>query len=358
MNRRKFLGVCAAGAVGSLVAGNRLASAQESVTSDVIDKLLSEFDVPGISYAVMRGGTVVESGAQGVASLKTGALVDEASVFEAASLTKPLFAQVVLHLAQEGKLDLDRPLVEYRANERGARKEEFFKQITPRHVLSHTTGMLNWQYNDRPISNRFEPGTRFGYSGMAYVMVQQIVEEITGESFEDRVQRMVFDPLEMQSASAVWRDDFQERLVHGHTPHGRPAQHRQPTSNAASSLVCTPRDYLKFVDAVTAPPQGYPLALTSKTLDEMLTPVIDAAEDIAWGLGWGIQRTEPNHTYWHWGNNGNRYHAFVVWNRVARDGVIVMCNSGNGLKMCRELVPRLMAGDYPAFRWNMVVPQR
>lgn len=350
MNRREFLGVCALGAAGAVFA-------QETVTGDGLEALRLEFDVPGVSYAVMRGGVIVESQAQGIASRDSGVSVTDQSVFEAASLTKPLFAQVALSLAQEGLLLLDKPLVEYKANPRGARKEEFFKQITPRHVLSHSTGMLNWQYNDRPISNRFEPGTEFGYSGMAFVMLQEIVEEITGESFEDRVQRMAFEPLDMESASVVWREDYAERLVHGHTTNGKVVLHQQPEGNAASSLVCTPGDYLKFVDALVNPPIDYPLALKDEALDAMLKPTTPATDGIAWGLGWGIQWTEPTHTYWHWGNNGNAYHSFVVWNRVTRDGVIVMCNSGHGLKLCRALVPQLMPGDYPAFRWNMVVGQ-
>ena len=102
MNRRKFMGICATSTLLGLIGKNDVAWGQNAPSHADINELLSEFEVPGISYAMMRGGTIVHSDAQGLASLKTGAPVTATSVFEAASLTKALFAQVALQLAQEG----------------------------------------------------------------------------------------------------------------------------------------------------------------------------------------------------------------------------------------------------------------
>jgi CubicO group peptidase (beta-lactamase class C family) len=319
-----------------------------------IADLMERHQVPGISLAVLNDAKIERHGSYGVASLDTGMPVDGQTVFEAASLTKPLLAQTVLKLWEDGAIDLNRPIVEYRDPDRESADPKRFGLITATHVLTHSTGLPNWHFGKKPVKVRFDPGTQFSYSGMAFVMLQRVVEQITSLPFEQYLSANLFDPLQMESASLVWRDDYDSRLAHGHSLNGKASRQSMDEANAASSLVCNANDYAKYLQVLIDPDANFPLALKPETLDRMLHPKRSVRDGIAWGLGWGIQQTPGGDSYWHWGNNSNRYHAFVVWSRNDRNGAVVMTNSGNGLQMCRELIPGLMGGVHPAFDWRMV----
>ena len=354
LSRRDFIQLSTVLAVAGV---HRLSSAETSNLDTLVLEAMERNVVPGLSLATIRDGAIAYQGSYGLANAETDLPVTDSTAFEAASLTKPLLALVAMRLVQDGLLDLDRPLVKYREPKGEFRRPKWMKQITARHVLSHSTGFPNWHSSSRPVPQRHVPGEAFGYSGMAYVMLQRVVEEIVGVPFEAYVAQNLFKPLAMESASLVWRDDYDTRLAHGHLPTGKPSCGKMTQSNAASSLVCDASDYARIITQLMNNPVGNPLSLSENSLDTMLIPHKAAATNVAWGLGWGIQQGSTGDTYFHWGNNGNRYHAFVVWSRSSRDGVVIMTNSGNGLKLCADLVPQLMPADHTAFTWGMVVPQ-
>ena len=117
-----------------------------------------------------------------------------ATIFEAASLSKPVFAYMVLRLADRGEFDLDRPLYEMLEYPRIAHDERY-KRITARIVLSHGTGLPNW--GGEKLTLRFDPGTQYGYSGEGFVFLQKTVERVTGRSLDELARREVFEPLGM-----------------------------------------------------------------------------------------------------------------------------------------------------------------
>jgi hypothetical protein len=77
-------------------------------------------------------------------------------------------------------------------------------------------------------------------------------------------------------------------------------------------------------------------------------------DELSWGLGWGLARVDGEDTFWHWGNNGP-YQAFIVGSRRRRWATVIFTNSANGLKLCREVVTRLLRVEHPAFRWSSVL---
>lgn len=302
MNRRTFL-TYAGATVAATYAPTSAAVAPTALDAQ-LDTLMAEYEVPGLSLATVKDGKVDRFTTRGIANTATGNPVTPATVFEAASLTKPMLAQAALKLSEEGHLDLDRPLVEYHQPNFECRKPERLLVMTATHVLSHTTGFPNWPAPGKPVTIRFDPGTRFSYSGMGYVVLQRVIEHITETPFETYLQENLFDPLNMESASLVWREDYEDRLAHGHSPKGEPSRGAMPQAIAASSLICTAEDYAKFIASTMNPATTGPLHLKPDTLDMMLRPKSEAAPNIAWCLGWGIQETEPHPSYWHWGNNG------------------------------------------------------
>src|SRR5215471_4940680 len=156
--------------------------------------------VPGLSIALFRDRRRYWVHSFGVRDAKSGQPVTEETIFEAASLSKPVFAYGVLKLVDRGKLDLDIPLSRYMPQlyVEGDRRID---KITARIVLSHRTGFPNWRGAGHPLEIYFTPGERFSYSGEGFVYLQKVVEAITGKPLNEYMSEAVFRPLGMASSS-------------------------------------------------------------------------------------------------------------------------------------------------------------
>ena len=168
---------------------------------DSIPEIMKAADVPGLQIAVLESGEIVATRAFGTTSTESGAPVTDATVFEAASLSKPVFAYAVLRMADRGEWDLDQPLWEILEYERLAHDERA-RQITSRQVLTHTTGLPNW--GGTPLQFNSDPGERWNYSGEGFVYLQRAVEKQTGLTLEEIGTREVFEPLGMNSTHYAW----------------------------------------------------------------------------------------------------------------------------------------------------------
>src|SRR5262249_26786218 len=140
--------------------------------------------------------------------------VDDNTVFEAASLSKPVFAYAVLKLVEQGKIGLDVPLTKYLPKPY-VDGDPRLEKITARIVLSHRTGFPNWR-GPNPLTFHFTPGEAFSYSGEGFVYLQRVVEQIESKPLNDVMAELVFNPLGMTSSSYVWRADFDELTATGH----------------------------------------------------------------------------------------------------------------------------------------------
>jgi CubicO group peptidase (beta-lactamase class C family) len=325
-----------------------------------VPELLREGVVPGLSLALIRGGKTYWVHGFGVRNTNTGELVTRETIFEAASLSKPVFAYGVLKLVEQGKLDLDTPLTKYLPKpyiEGDARLEK----ITARYVLSHRTGFPNWRGDGNPLSIHFTPGERFSYSGEGFVYLQKVVEQITGKALNDYMTEAVFQPLGMTSSSYVWRPDYDARTATGHDSGGQPGEKSKPKeANAAFSLHTTAGDYALLMEALL---NG--TGLNRNTLKEMERPQVavnpectncteripkELSESVFWGLGVGIQLTSQGESLWHWGDNG-RFKCYVVAYPKQKIGVVLFADGENGLAIAGDVVREAIGGEQPALRW-------
>ena len=325
-----------------------------------IPELLKEGTVPGLSLALIRSGKTYWVHGFGVRDTKTGQPVTEETIFEAASLGKPVFAYGVLKLVDQGKLDLDTPLTKYLPKPY-IEADDRLGKITARYVLSHRTGFPNWRGDGNPLTIHFTPGERFSYSGEGFVYLQKVVEQVTGKSLNDYMTEAVFQPLGMKSSSYLWRADYDERTAIEHDAAGQPGEKYKPkAANAAASLHTTAGDYALFLDAVLS---GTGLKRT--TLQEMERPQIavdpectncteqapkELSKTVFWGLGVGIQQTKQGESLWHWGDNG-RFKCFMVAYPKQKIGVVLFANGENGLAIASEVVREAIGGEQPAFHW-------
>jgi CubicO group peptidase (beta-lactamase class C family) len=354
-----------------------------------LPRLLELASVPGLAMAVVDSGRLWIRGF-GQAVEETRQSVSEQTVFEAASLGKPVFAYAVLRLADSRLLDLDRPLFDYLPTPEANNPR--MRRVTPRHVLSHTTGLLNWRQQPGPLEPASEPGKIFSYSGEAYFYLQRVVEAVTHKPFARVMREQALDPLGMTETSYVWLPSFESRMAAGYDGQekrldvqaaiGRRTleiaeQWGTPLSdwrydeaaravplinpqwpplplymvpNAATSMLTTVSDYAKFLTRVVAPEGGHGLELSPAGRRAMMTPYVRLNSALWWGLGWGIQRDEHGDVLWHWGAN-NSFRNFVIADPANQRAVVVFTNSENGPRIYERVIVAVTGHDHPAFLW-------
>jgi CubicO group peptidase (beta-lactamase class C family) len=396
MNRRSFLAGTSASAalltpIRSL-ATRRVEAAIHPPGRDLMARLPALMELatlPGLGMAVIGPGRPTWQHYAGVANFNTKDPITPQSLFPGCSLGKPIFACLVLRLAQENQLDLDRPLNAYLKED--ALTGRWGDQVTIRHVLSHTTGLPNWRWEkDQKLIPAFEPGSRFGYSGEGFFHLQRVVEHVTGAGFESLMQDQIFKPLQMHSSTFLWLADAKDRLVAGHRGTD-PFYNRdlpidvfeivqrsgQPLSfwteeeigaalmkkfnrtsapppnefvpNVAFSLLTTVNDYMHFLSALLDPADTIlGLSLATRTL--MWTPVSHINSALSWGLGIGIEKTESASYLWQWGDNGG-WKNFILADPPSRTAIALFTNGSNGQHVNERIVRAITDIDNPAFLW-------
>ena len=166
---------------------------------------MTENKVPGVSIAVIENAKIAWRRALGVKDVASNVPVDADTMFEAASMSKPVFAYVVMKLCETGVMDLDTPLTRY-TSERFLEGDRRLDLITARHVLSHTTGFQNWRSEKEPLAIHFAPGEKYMYSGEGYNYLQTVVTRLLGQPFETYMKARLLGPLGMTSSGYAWTD--------------------------------------------------------------------------------------------------------------------------------------------------------
>ncbi len=319
--------------------------------NEQIPAILKAGRVPGLSIALIEDCQVTWESGFGVRNAGIGSPVTTETVFEAASLTKPLFAYLALLAVDSHLLELDVPLVTYLDREtiemeviqhpldtEGFRRD-WFERITARHVLSHSSGMPHLE-RAVPFPLFFEPGLRFKYSATGYYFLQLVVEKLKGESLERIAESELFRPLSMGRSSLVWLERLKADAADGHDIHSRPQEIRKyQRAHAAASMYTTAGDYARFVAAFLGGK-----GLTEPSKKEMCTPQIPMQGNDFWGLGFGIQRDEAGDALWQWGDYGI-YQNFVIGYPNHGTAVVYLSNSHHGLGIRDVIVQTAMGSE-------------
>jgi CubicO group peptidase (beta-lactamase class C family) len=187
------------------------------------------------------------------------------TIMYGASLTKAVFAYTVMQLVEEGRLDLDRPIAEYLprplpeygnldayGNWGDLAGDERWRKLTARHLLTHSSGFSNfsWDEPDRKLRFRFDPGTRYAYSGEGLILLQFAIEKGLGLDLGAEMQRRVFDRFGMKNTSMMWRPDFARNLADGWKSDGSVEPHDERSRvRAAGSMDTTIADFARFAAA-------------------------------------------------------------------------------------------------------------
>jgi CubicO group peptidase (beta-lactamase class C family) len=316
---------------------------------------MKDLKVPGVSISVIKNSELQWSAAFGVADEARKTPVNNKTMFEACSMSKPVFTYLVLKLVEKGKLDLDKPLCAYLA-EPFVSDGDYAELVTARMILTHTSGMPNWRKGGEerggPLPLYFKPGTKFSYSGEGIYYLQRVVERLTQEPLEAYAKRNLFDPLGLTSSSFVWSETFDPRIATGHDPSAMCIKRsRYAHADAAYTLYTTPEEYAKLLIQIMKLGQVDEFSLSAKMTDEMLTKQVrmDSRDVIdrpgrclglaAYrGLGWVIDVTITGDIVYHSGSNQTGFTCYAQFNRREGSGIVIMTNGKNGSELWGRLI--------------------
>lgn len=317
-----------------------------------IPQLMKKGRVPGLQIALIQDGRVIWHKSYGIKNATTGEPVTDDTIFEAASLTKPLFAYAVMRLAEQGVLDLDAPLVKYASKDQIEKElghpldqpdfhRDWYEKITARHVLSHSSGMAHGE-SGTPYPLSFKPGTAYKYSADGYYLLQLAVERLLGQSLETIIGKYVLDPLGMKDSSMIWREEYERTSASGHGFFGRSeAFRKRQEAHAAATLYTTAGEYARFICAVL---NGE--GLKKATLQQMLAPQIevDKKKGLAWSMGFGLQKDVNGIAIWQWGDY-SIFRNYVIAYPKQKAGIVYLANSAYGLSICPDIVSSSIGGQ-------------
>jgi CubicO group peptidase (beta-lactamase class C family) len=310
----------------------------------------------------------------GIVDKKSYKPLDEQTVFRTASLSKPVFAYLVMKLVDEGVLDVDRPL--YRYLERplyeypdyaDLKGDERYKLLTVRLLLSHQSGFPNWRMmnRDRRLDFKFVPGKMFKYSGEGYKLLQFILKEITGKDVNRLAREKVFLPLGMAHTSFLWEKRFDGNFaVNLRTGLRRHIERTRTIPNAAASLLTNTTDYAKFLLAVIngkgLEPETHKrmlepqVKITSKSLHAPQDTDLKIQETIhlAWSMGWGRFRSSEGDAIFHVGfeEGCDNYAVYFLDRKIGMvlQSVIVELEG-----IAPDVAKELIGDTYSPFSWLM-----
>lgn len=345
---------------------------------------MAHYNVPGVSVAVMDGGEIVWARGWGVADTETGAPVSPETLFQAASISKPVAALAAMGLAEEGLLELDGPvnrhLVSWTLPD-----NEFTADsaVTLRGLLSHTAGLTVWGFPGYPKDRAFAegravasnaevldglgntdsvrvykvPGTSWQYSGGGYTVMEQMLEDVTGLPFDELMRERILAPAGMTRSTyaqplpdARWNE-----AARGHGGDGSEIEgewHNYP-EQAAAGLWTTPEELMILAGHLRGILSGGETdgVVSDEGLRTMLQPHRGDEEGFSdYGLGFGVEGEGREAMFGHGGSNAGFKAQWAVYGERGQ-GAAVMTNGDQGSALAGEILRGLSElYGWPGFR--------
>ena len=351
--------------------GSTITAAEIDAT---VNRAMQAAKVTGIGLTILNDGKVVYLQGYGQRDVSNAKPLTADSIMSAASFTKVAFAYLVMQLVQDGVIELDKPAYQYLSKPLPDYREykdlagdDRWKKITPRMLLSHTSGFPNWRRftPDQKLHINFEPGSRYAYSGEGIALLQLVVESATQKSLEDLMQEKVFKPLNMTRTSMTWHLNYEENHAEGYDENGKSlGPQRRLIADAAGSMKTSPRDFALFLQAVAHGQQ-----LSEDTLNLMLTPQVrikskhqfptlaegianeNDAIELSYALGWGLYTSPYGEAFFKEGHDDG-WRNYCVYFREPKMGVVIMTNSSNGENIYDELLQKLQKNNFTPLQWE------
>ena len=350
-----------------------------------IEALMASAKVTGMAITVFNNNEPVYKKTFGYKRADTKEPLRESTNIYGASLSKVVFAMLVMKLVEEGVIDLDKPLQQYlpkliyeyqplmkwHDNYKDLKNDTLYQKITARMCLDHTTGFANWRWYepDQKLRVNFTPGSKYEYSGEGLVYLQVVIEKMLNKSLEELMQEKIFKPLGMINSSYKWQQRFETDYSFGHDANGKLYQKdKDNDARSASTLETTLDDYTAFTKGVLKN-----LILKPSTTANMFTPQIrirtvqqfgpnSARDTTAWdaiqlgyGLGWGLLQTPYGTGAFKEGHGDGFQHYTIIFPKTGI-GIIIMTNSDNGESIFKYLLENLIGDTFTPWYWENYIP--
>ncbi len=332
-----------------------------------LDDRMRHYKVPGLSVAVIDNFSISWARGYGLREAGTEKRVTPDTLFQAASISKPVAATAALYLVEKGKLSLDEDvnakLTSWKVPENDFTREQ---KVTLRRLMSHSAGLTIHGFpgyaadkpvptvvqilegegpaNTRPVRVDTMPGSKWRYSGGGYTVMQQLMIDVTGKTFPQLMSEVTLSKAGMR-ASAYEQPLPQarrEQASAGHRPNGEKIKgdwHTYPEM-AAAGLWTTPTDLARFAIEIQKSKAGKSnRILSKKMIDELLTP-----QSGDYGLGLGLEGKGAAQRFMHGGSNEG-FRCFMMAYTELGKGIAVMTNSDNGDWIVQEII-RAVAREY------------
>jgi len=350
-----------------------------------IEALMASAKVTGMAITVFNNNEPVYKKTFGYKRADTKEPLRESTNIYGASLSKVVFAMLVMKLVEEGVIDLDKPLQQYlpkpiyeyqplmkwHDNYKDLKNDTLYQKITARMCLDHTTGFANWRWYepDQKLRVNFTPGSKYEYSGEGLVYLQMVIEKMLNKSLEELMQEKIFKPLGMINSSYKWQQRFETDYSFGHDANGKLYQKdKDNDARSASTLETTLDDYTAFTKGVLKN-----LILKPSTTANMFTPQIrirtvqqfgpnSTRDTTAWdaiqlgyGLGWGLIQTRYGTGAFKEGHGDGFQHYTIIFPKTGI-GIIIMANSDNGESIFKYLLENLISDTFTPWYWENYIP--
>ena len=349
-----------------------------------IQCVMNAANVSGLAVSVFNNNQPVYGKTFGLADVQNKIPLAANSEMYACSFAKIVFAYIVMQLIEEKIINLDKPLVEYlpkdltdyqipgwRRGYQDLKGDDRYKKITARMCLTHTTGFPNWRWfeEDKKLKFKFDPGTRYSYSGEGIYLLQFVIEQITGKGYEAIAQERVFKPLAMKGTSMVWQKNFEANICYGHNTKEQPYElMKWKEASCAGSMTTTPEDFTTFFTAFinhkNLTEQSFKAMTTTQVRIKSRSQfgplaTVDSTDNnniqLGYGLGVGVFHTPYGRAFFKEGHDDGWGHYSICYpdKKIA---IVIMTNNDNGESIFKELLAYAIGDVYTPWQWENYIP--
>jgi CubicO group peptidase (beta-lactamase class C family) len=318
---------------------------QELLFTDKIEteRWLKQKHIPALGIGFIKDGKIKQISVFGELQANKPAPIN--TIWNVASMTKPITAIIALTLINAGKWDLDEPIYYY-YTDNDVLNDPRSKLLTTRFILSHQTGFPNWRGNNEngKLSFEFEPGKKHQYSGEGYEYLRKALESKFKKSSDQLAGELIFNPLKMNDTRFTWDDKIDSnKFAKWHNERGELYETlKNTTANAADNLLTTVEDYSKFMVHIL---NG--AGLSDKLYNEMIANQVKINDYKHFGLGWWVDESineNKDFALVHGGDDiGVHTIAFIVPN--SKQALLIFTNTDNGTDAFADILVKFLGKE-------------